>query len=78
VAVAAATTTRIPAPDRHRRLRFDGVWHDAALLDWAQLPPGWTGPGPAIIAQETATVLVPPGFTAEIGQYGDLILRKAP
>ena len=35
-----------------------------------------TQQGPAIIEQETATVVVPPAFTATIGEYGDLILER--
>ena len=31
-------------------------------------------PGPLLVAQDTATVVVPPGFLATIGVFGDLIL----
>ena len=59
-----------------RRVRFDGRWHEAPVLRWADLSPGWTGAGPAIIEQETATVIVPPGFTAAAGVFGDLVLTR--
>ncbi len=70
-AVATATTT-----SRRRRARFNGAWHDTPLLAWTDLPQGWRMQGPAIIEQETATVVVPPAFTAALGAYGDLILQR--
>ena len=41
-----------------------------------ELPPGWTGSGLAVIEQDNATILVPPGFAATVGEFGDLMLRK--
>ena len=64
------------APPRHRRARFNGAWHEAPLHSWTDLPPGWRAPGPAIIEQETATVVVPPAFTVVLGEYGDLVLER--
>ena len=60
---------------RQRRARFNGAWHDAPLLAWGDLPRGWRAQGPAVIEQETATVVVPPAFAASLGDYGDLVLR---
>ncbi len=31
--------------------------------------------GPAIIEQVTTTMVVPPGYTIEVGQYGDFIMQ---
>jgi N-methylhydantoinase A len=61
---------------RGRRLRFGGAWHDAPVFRWADLPVGWSTPGPAVVEQETATVIVPPRFSAAMGEFGDLTLRK--
>ena len=74
----------VPQPDaraslpirRERRLRFNGAWHPAPVLSWAELQPGWTGHGPAVIEQSTATVIVPPRFAIQIGPFGDLLLQK--
>jgi len=66
-----------PAPLRHRRVRYDGSWHDAvAIYARDKLPVGWRGKGLMIVEQDNATILVPPGFTATVGDYGDLILAK--
>ncbi len=66
-----------PGAAATRAARFAGRTVDAPVLDWTALPPGWSARGPAIIAQETATVVVPPGFTVSMGIYGDLILERA-
>ncbi len=76
-AVPAQARTPHGAPCGSRPARFDGEWHDTPLFRWADLPTGWNGTGPAIIEQETATVVIPPGFTVELGRFGDLILQKA-
>jgi len=31
--------------------------------------------GPAIIEQRTTTIVVPPGYTVEVGKYGDFIMQ---
>ena len=69
------TSAVVPTP-RQRQLRFNGIWHAAPVFDWAKLQPGWTGHGPAVIQQATATVIVPPSFAIQIGQFGDLVLQK--
>ncbi len=42
----------------------------------SDLPTGWRGAGPAIIEQETSTVVVPPAFTVAVGRFGDLVLER--
>jgi N-methylhydantoinase A len=74
--IAVTTTAAPPTPPR-RQARFEGAWHDTPVFDWDTLPAGWHSPGPAIVQQETATVVVPPIFTASLGTYGDLILERA-
>jgi N-methylhydantoinase A len=74
-AVPASPGGGAPAA-RHRRLRCNGAWHDAQLYAWADLPIGWEAQGPAVIEQETATVVVPPAFGVRVGAFGDLILQR--
>jgi N-methylhydantoinase A len=61
---------------RRRRLRCNGTWHEAQLFAWNELPIGWQAKGPAVIEQETATVVVPPAFRVRVGEFGDLILMR--
>ena len=74
-AVPALTGVGVPVA-RQRRLRCNGAWHDARLYAWGDLPIGWETQGPAIIEQETATVVVPPAFRVQVGIFGDLILQR--
>ena len=69
---ARATTVQ---PARERRARFAGTWHNTPVFRWADLSVGWCTEGAAIVEQETATVVIPPGFTARLGHLGDLILE---
>jgi N-methylhydantoinase A len=66
-----------PPPIEHRELRLNGGWTPKAPV-FAQdaLSAGFTVVGPAIIEQDLATMLVPPGFTARVGDYGDIELGK--
>jgi N-methylhydantoinase A len=74
VALPARVTTVQPA--RRRQARFGGTWHDTPVFRWADLPVGWRAEGAAIVEQETATVVIPPGFVARLGELGDLILER--
>ncbi len=63
------------APIGRRSFRLAGaVVADAPVFARAGIPPGWTTSGPAIIEQDVATILVPPGFAIEAGALGDLWL----
>jgi N-methylhydantoinase A len=57
-----------------RRVVFDGVAHDATILQRGTLPLGLAFTGPAIVEEETATTTVPPGWQGRADQLGNLIL----
>lgn len=68
---------RAPDPIERRRLRLNGGWAgDCPIFAQGGLAPGFAVAGPAIIEQDLATLLVPHGFRARIGDYGDIELRK--
>jgi N-methylhydantoinase A len=70
--------TTAPPPLERRRLRIGRRWvEDVPVHDWSLLPRGWSGPGPALIRQDLATILVPPGYTAQVGLRGDLELARS-
>lgn len=72
---AAATAV---APRTHRRLRFGRAWVEAVpVFDWADLPPGWETAGPAVVRQDLATILIPPGYAARVGPRGDLDMTRS-
>jgi N-methylhydantoinase A len=66
-----------PAPVERRDIRLRNSWvRDVCVHQWNDLPAGWTGPGPMIIQQEFATVLVPDGYRASVGRFGDLEMER--
>jgi len=65
------------APIERRTLRLAGWTHEEApVFTWEQLATGWSHEGPTVIQQELATILVPDGYVARIGAFGDLELEK--
>ncbi len=82
---ALGTLTRpgIPDPEvlsrtapRGRRVYFDGVEHDAAVLNRDEFANGETIDGPAIIEEATATTILPPDWRAEVITGGQLLLTR--
>ncbi|MFI4997728.1 MAG: hydantoinase/oxoprolinase family protein [Hyphomicrobiales bacterium] len=68
-----------PAPSERRELRLNGGWAgDCPVFAQGLLAPGFAVAGPAIIEQDLATLLVPTGFGARVGPYGDIELEKEP
>jgi N-methylhydantoinase A len=61
-----------------RPTTFDsGETLDTPRYDRGKLKSGQTVAGPAIIIQHDSTSLIPPGYTAEVTQYGNLRVREA-
>ncbi len=60
-----------------RPIWMGGRWIDgASVYAWNDLQPGWQASGPAIVQQDLATILVPEGYRAHIGAFGDLEMTK--
>jgi N-methylhydantoinase A len=68
--------TRPKGPARSRPVFFDGAERDTAIVDRAALAPGETVRGPAIIEEETATTLVPPGWKITVIGGGHLSMVR--
>ncbi|MGH7155351.1 MAG: hydantoinase/oxoprolinase family protein, partial [Acetobacteraceae bacterium] len=75
-AIPAAAQQAVAKPAGKRRARFNRGWHETPIYRWSDLPPGWRATGPAIVEQETATVVIPPDFTVSLGPFGDLVLQR--
>ena len=60
-----------------RKVRFSGDTLAVGVFDRAVLPRGAEIAGPAIIEEMGAVTVVPPGWRAEVGRYGELHLRRA-
>ena len=74
LSLAPAADTTIEAATRGTRPVWVGGWHEAAVFDRLALPIGATIPGPAILEQPDATILIEPGMTGRVDRFGNLIL----
>ncbi len=62
---------------RSRKVYFDGAEHDTAVVRREAYALGDTIDGPAIIEEETATTLVPPGWRVEVITGGHLSMKPS-
>ena len=60
----------------HAPVYTAGAWHDAPIVERAQLTPGARIEGPAIVREPTSTIVVEPGWAAELLAGGELVLRR--
>ena len=56
------------------RVFYNDRWHDSAVYDRLTLAPGSRITGPAIVLEPVATIVIEPGWTAEITPADDLLL----
>ncbi|MEM7273362.1 MAG: hydantoinase/oxoprolinase family protein [Actinomycetota bacterium] len=59
-----------------RSVSFDGTDHQTPILDRDGLAPGSQLDGPVVIAEPTATTVVPPGWRLEVDSYGSIFARR--
>ncbi|MEK1893305.1 MAG: hydantoinase B/oxoprolinase family protein [Rhizobium sp.] len=59
-----------------RRVFFDGVWRDTSVFKRDDLLPGGQALGPALIIEANQTIVVEPGWQAEITQKNHVLLRR--
>ncbi len=55
---------------------FDGRWHDTPFVDRDALQPQDTITGPAILRERNTTIVIDPGWRAEVTPLNHLILRR--
>jgi N-methylhydantoinase A len=65
----------IPEPVGRRRVWFEGNGLDTPVYERDDLPCGFCFQGPAIVEQVDATTVVPPGASAEVDKYLNIIIR---
>jgi N-methylhydantoinase A len=68
-------TGTIPEPIGRRRVWFEGRGLDTPIYQRDHLPCSFGFQGPAIVEQVDATTVVPPGASAEIDKYLNIIIR---
>jgi 5-oxoprolinase (ATP-hydrolysing) len=72
----AAAPTGDGKPTDRLPVHIDGAWLDTAIYQRADLGQGVRIPGPAILLEPTGTVLVAPGWTAQVDARANLILER--
>jgi N-methylhydantoinase A len=63
-------------PHRRRAVVFDGEPRDSVVVRRDDLFVGHTFDGPAIVLEDTATTVVPPGHTVSVDDIGSLVIRR--
>jgi len=66
---------RAPAEAEEARIVFEGRWTPARRLR-GEPAPGTALRGPALFALPESTLLVPPGWSADVDEQGTILLRK--
>ncbi|MEV0403569.1 hydantoinase/oxoprolinase family protein [Actinoallomurus sp. NPDC050550] len=73
--VRAADAPR-PAPDRVRRVWFEGAFRDVPVRERAACAAGERFTGPCVITEPQASLLVPPGWTGLVDEHGAVSVEK--
>jgi len=73
----ASPIQRLREPDRHTTARFGGKPLETGVFLRESLAPGDELPGPAIIAEAIATIVVEPGWKARVNGNNDIVLTAA-
>jgi N-methylhydantoinase B/acetone carboxylase, alpha subunit len=69
-----------PLPENHTKCYFIseetgfGNWHNTPIFMLEKLGAGMVIDGPAVLMQDTSTILIEPGCSSEISQYGDIVI----
>ncbi|WP_029003523.1 hydantoinase B/oxoprolinase family protein [Azorhizobium doebereinerae] len=68
--------TSAPRATRHSRFFSRGAWHEAPVVLRADFRPGMAVQGPAILIEPNQTVVVEPGWRAEVTAKDHLLLAR--
>ena len=71
------SAARLPSPARRTRFFSQGAWHKANVYTREQLKPGAKLKGAAIIIEPHQTIVVEPGWQAELTAKNHLVLTRA-
>ncbi|TIR21058.1 MAG: 5-oxoprolinase [Mesorhizobium sp.] len=65
-----------PKPSESRRIYTEGRWHEAGVYRRENLQPSNTVAGPALIIEPNQTIVVEPGWRAEITGLNHVVIRR--
>jgi 5-oxoprolinase (ATP-hydrolysing) len=75
-AVPAALVNDAPKPVDRRPVFFTDQWIETPCHDRDALLPGMKLPGPALIRERNTTIVIEPGWQAEVTSLNHLVLRR--
>ena len=67
---------RVVVPGLRQRLHSGGEWHDAGIALRHELAPGDRVAGPALVIEPNQTIVVEPGWRAEVTDRNHILLRR--
>jgi 5-oxoprolinase (ATP-hydrolysing) len=70
------TRGKLPSPARRTKFFSAGQWHKAAVYTRDQIKPGQKIKGPAIVIEPHQTIVVEPGWQAELTKKNHLVLAR--
>ncbi|MEZ2330401.1 hydantoinase B/oxoprolinase family protein [Mesorhizobium sp. RCC_202] len=65
-----------PKPSESRRIYCEGNWHEAGIYRRENLRPSNVVAGPALIIEANQTIVVEPGWRAEITNLNHVVIRR--
>lgn len=74
---ADATGKNASRPGVETRMYLDGEFRAAPVLQRQNLAPGQRIDGPAMMIESNATTIIEPGWSAQVGERGNLLLKRA-
>ena len=66
--------SNIAEPIEHAKLFIDGHWRDAPVYERAALNDGFRTVGPVLVIDDTVTIVVDPGWSLCVDQFGQIAL----
>jgi N-methylhydantoinase A len=72
--VSAKARGAVARPTKRRPVYFGG-WHDTAIYARADLAPGMSFDGPAIVEQDDTTTVIEPAMRARVDPFGNLLVE---
>jgi 5-oxoprolinase (ATP-hydrolysing) len=70
------TSETDPEPSETLRIFSNGTWHAAGAFRRAQLAPGARVTGPALIIEDNQTIVVEPGWRAQVTARDHILMRR--
>jgi 5-oxoprolinase (ATP-hydrolysing) len=69
-------TPHVAQPAETRAIFTDGTWHDAAIYHRKQLTPGAIMNGPALLIEPNQTIVIEPGWRADITNRNHVLIKR--